>query len=488
MRRLYRYAWARRLVVQFGGLPRRAWLTLTHLGPREFARRILTFPLRLARPSRGAGDPRIAASSAWYAQHARPVTVVIPTYGDPSFVVDAVRSLRATTAPGAVRIVVADDASPVKDVERLRRIEEIELVEGSETRGFAANCNRGIGRLRPDEDLVLLNSDVIAHEGWLEALQHVAYSQERVGIVGPKLLYADGAIQSAGSMRNTGAPEWFDHRYRFRAADHPPANVVGPCLAVTGAAMYVRRECLAAIGGRFDEAYGMAFEDADWCLRAWDSGWRVLYCPFATLTHLESKTRGKQQGERELASQRLFWERWRGWLEDRDVSADDGGLRIVYVTERIGPGTGLEQLQVLRNAGHHVELWACADDRPAGLDLGGMTVRTFGGSAATLERELEPLAAVKVTVGWRTAEQVWVASVRCGIAVYLVEDEQGAPGPDRAEIIDTYRPEFRYLTIAVTGAQRLAQFHVTPTVAAPGQADVLDRFFRSLASEAAPDA
>ena len=98
-----------------------------------------------------------------------------------------------------------------------------------------------------------------------------AYASGDVGIVGPKLLYPDRRIQSAGSYRNLGAPEWFDHRYRFKAATHPQANVVAPVLGVTGACMYVKREVLDALGAS-TRRYGMAFEDVDYCLRAWEAG------------------------------------------------------------------------------------------------------------------------------------------------------------------------------------------------------------------------
>jgi GT2 family glycosyltransferase len=467
------------------GLPRRAWLTLRHLGPREFLIRAVLFPLRLL-PGRhryptGTPHHEIGQATAWYALHAQRVLVVIPSYGDPSLAIAAVRSVRATTRAERVRIVVADDGSDERHVRRLRRLRRVELVEGAEQRGFAANCNRGIALRRPDEDLVLLNSDVIAHEAWLEGLQFTAY-QADFGIVGPKLLYPDGTIQSAGSVRNADAPEWFDHRYRFRPADHPAAGVIAQCLAVTGAAMYVRRDCLEDLGGELDEGYGMAFEDTDWCLRAWDRGWRVAYTPFSILTHLESKTRGMEQGERELASQRRFWERWGPWLDDREVHAPDGRLRIVYVTESTGVGGGhrvaFQHLVALRDAGHHVELFAREGERPDWFDLGDIPVRTFGGDYPALQEALEPLEAIKVATWWNTAEHVWPACVRHGIPAYFVQDIETSyydRHPHlKGRVLDSYRLEFRYLTTSTWNAEQLRGMHIAPRIIAPGLDE--DRF------------
>ncbi len=67
----------------------------------------------------------------------------------------------------------------------------------------------------------MLNSDVEALPSWLECLQYGAYGHEGgVGIVGAQLLYPDGRIQFGGTVRNRDAPQWFDHRYRFK----PPAG------------------------------------------------------------------------------------------------------------------------------------------------------------------------------------------------------------------------------------------------------------------------
>ena len=69
--------------------------------------------------------------------------------------------------------------------------------------------------------------------------------------------------------------------------------------------MYVTREVIERVG-LLDERYPMAYEDVDWCLRAWQAGFRVLYFPAASLYHHESVTRGTEVGERERESQRLL--------------------------------------------------------------------------------------------------------------------------------------------------------------------------------------
>ena len=73
----------------------------------------------------------------------------------------------------------------------------------------------------------------------------------------------------------------------------------------------------------------MGFEDVDWCLRAWQAGWQVMYYRRTSLTHLESVSRGTSAGEREVASQQRSRSRWGGWLDRRDVDTSDGVLRLI---------------------------------------------------------------------------------------------------------------------------------------------------------------
>jgi GT2 family glycosyltransferase/glycosyltransferase involved in cell wall biosynthesis len=460
------------------GVRRRIYLTYRYLGWRTLLFRVLTFPLRFTPLKRRlqlrsrTGHDSYRRALAWYREHGEPVDVVIPSYRDAALVEKLVKSIRATVPAGMARIVVADDASGEEGLAALRAIEGIGVIVGEQNRGFAANVNRGLRATRPERDVVVLNSDVEARPGWLACLQFAASQEDDVGIVGARLLYPDGRIQFAGTVRNLGAPEWFDHRYRFKPGDWGPAAIASPALAVTGACMYVTREAIERVG-LLDERYPMAYEDVDWCLRTWQAGLRVMYFPAASLYHHESVTRGTAVGEREVASQRLFWERWGEFFDARQVRSERGRLRIAYVTEGTGIGGGhrdiFEHLNRLSERGHEVSLYTLGE-APDWFEL-RVPVHSFEFYDELIEA-LAPLQAIKVATWWNTAAPVWYASVLSGIPVYFVQDIETSYYPDdesaRHAVLDSYRPEFRYMTISEWNRERLRELGLDAELIPPG--------------------
>ncbi len=465
----------------FSNLRRRIHLTYRYFGLRTILFRALTFPLRFTPLQRRlrlrthARDQELRRAVQWYREHARPVDIVIPSYRDAEHVRTLVRSIRKTVARGMARVIVADDASGLEHVAALRRIEGIdELIVGEQNAGFAANVNRGLLATAEDRDVVVLNSDTEALPSWLECLQYAAHRHEDIGIVGAQLQYPDGRIQFGGTVRNRDQPQWFDHRYRFKPAGWGPADQTSPALAVTGACMYVRREVIERVG-LLDERYGMAYEDVDWCLRAWQAGLRVIYFPAAQLIHHESLTRGTDLGERERSSQELFWGRWSEFFDARTVRREDGRMRIVYVTEDTGVGGGhrdiFEHLNRLAARGHEVSLYTLGE-RPRWFPLAEeIPVRSFP-DYHELSRALAEVDAIKVATWWMTAVHVWRASIPRGIPVYFVQDIETSYYPDheraRHEVLDSYRPEFRYMTISEWNRERLRELGLDAELIPPG--------------------
>jgi GT2 family glycosyltransferase/glycosyltransferase involved in cell wall biosynthesis len=476
----------------FANLRRRIYLTYSYFGLRTILYRALTFPLRFTPLERRmrlrthARDGELRSAVAWYREAGRPVDIVIPSYRDAERVRALVRSLVKTVPRGMARVIVSDDCSGPEHLAALRELEGIDVLLTAERNGgFAANVNRGLRATDPERDVVVLNSDIEALPSWLECLQYATHRYDDVGIVGAQLQYPDGRIQFGGTVRNRDQPQWFDHRYRFKPPDWGPAGRSSPALAVTGACMYVRRETIERIG-LLDERYAMAYEDVDWCLRSWQAGLRVLYFPAARLVHHESVTRGTDVGERERDSQQAFWERWSDFFDDRSVTAGDdaasasdgagardGRLRIAYVTEDTGVGGGhrdiFEHLNRLAERGHDVSLYTLGQP-PEWFPL-RVPVHSFE-DYDELARALSEVDAIKVATWWMTAAPVWSASVARGIPVYFVQDIETSYYPDhehaRHAVLDSYRPEFHYMTISEWNRERLRELGVQAELIPPG--------------------
>ena len=89
-----------------------------------------------------------------------------------------------------------------------------------------------------------------------------------------------------------------------------------------------------------------------------------------------------------------------------------------------------------------------------------------------LVEALAQLDAIKVATWWNTASPVWQASVLRGIPVYFVQDIETSYYPDdertRHAVIDSYRPEFRYMTISSWNRERLRELGLDAELIPPG--------------------
>lgn len=395
---------------------------------------------------------------AWYKDNGKPVSIVIPSYNDYKILKDCIKSIHQFSESDRYQIFIVDDYCQEDNRKLLRKLEDKKttVIYRKENGGFSKAVNTGIKAAQkayPKRDVVLVNSDVVAHFAWLSAMQYGAYMHHKdVGIVGPKLLYPDGRIQSAGSYRNTESPMWFDHYYRFQQADYGPANVPQYCLAVTGACMYIKQSTISKIG-ILDEKYPFAFEDVDYCLRAWKKGIRTLYYPASSLTHMESASRKKNPtiSDKEKRSIEYFWNKWGDWFDSRNVRDENGKIRIIYVLQSNGVSGGIrivfEHLNRLKDLGYSVELWSLDDD-PTWMKL-NVKNKKFKNYDALI-KDLNKEEAIKVATWWETAFPVWLSSVEKGIPVYFIQEIESWFYPNDPEaqraVISCYRKEFRNMT------------------------------------------
>lgn len=411
----------------------------------------------------------------WYSRHSRKVSIVIPSYNDWEVLKPAVDSIHATCSrKDTYEVIVIDDYCQPDNRERLKTLEDANtrVIFRKNNGGFAKAVNTGLKAVSKEHDVILFNSDVVAHPGWLEALQYGAYgfgNHKEVGIVAPKLLYPDGRIQSAGSYRNTEATEWFDHYYRFQPADYGPANVPTFVQSATGAVLYAKREFLDKVG-LLDEGCAFAFDDADWCLRGWSANLGTLYFPAATLTHHESATRAKNKtiGDKERKAVVYFWKKWDKWFNERNVRNKDGKIRIIYVLQTVGWSGGIkmvfEHANRLKKLGFDVEIWSLSGKPVWPLEVKHRTFKNYD----QLTAALEPEQAIKVGTWWETLYPVWKAALRHGIAVNFLQEIETWFYPDDPDaqrvVVSCYRKEFKYLTTASYNLDEIRSFGLNAAV------------------------
>ena len=138
--------------------------------------------------------------------------------------------------------------------------------------------------------LLFLNDDTtVIAPGWLEAMVELAARPE-VGVVGARLLYPDGRIQHAGVVM--GLFENCGHAFKGLAGDRQHyfdlPDVIRNVSAVTGACLMTRAEVFHEVGGFDEQAFAVAFNDIDYCLKIGGKGYRILYTPHALLHHHEA--------------------------------------------------------------------------------------------------------------------------------------------------------------------------------------------------------
>jgi GT2 family glycosyltransferase len=248
------------------------------------------------------------------------VSIVIPSRDRLDLITRVTEDVLHGTDYPAIELVIVDNGSTDPAVlqlyDRLRADPRVRIEPYPHPFNFSAMSNVGVCA-STGAVLVLLNNDIaVLDPSWLSAMVGQAVRPE-VGAVGAKLLYGDGTLQHAGVVVGLGGRA--GHILRRRPGDTPGhlgrLRVAHEVSAVTAACLAVERCTYDAVGGFDETAFAIDFNDVDFCLRLGAHGFKTIWTPKATLSHLESVSRGRPQGEERRRFEReadAFAERWHG--------------------------------------------------------------------------------------------------------------------------------------------------------------------------------
>ena len=254
--------------------------------------------------------------------------IIVPIYDALDYVKDCLESiLQNTHIPYLLTLI--DDGSLPEVGEWLDQFSSnkpwIKVIHNYKNIGYTLSINRAI-RESTGKSLVLLNSDTIVSNGWLEKLISAAESDSQIGVVGPMSNAA--SWQSLPKIKDENG-NWAINQLSAGVSVNEYAEKLsivsdGNYLSVpvlNGFCLYVKRSVFNEIGlfdeSVFPDGYG---EENDFCFRAVDAGYELRLVTNAYVFHAKTKSFGADRRKNLIAkANKILNERYG---EDRFIALE----------------------------------------------------------------------------------------------------------------------------------------------------------------------
>ena len=205
-------------------------------------------------------------------------------YKGKSILFRCLKSLELTSYKN-YKVIITDAHSTDKSRELTSKFNGAKFVDIGYRANFSEGNNFAIRyakkKYNPDYYLLLNNDIIITDRYWLKKLVDSA-KRYKAGMVGCQLLYPNGNIQHAGMLmgyyggRNRGRGEKYIGQY----------DKIEEVPGVTFALVLISKKVIERVGF-LDENFNMGFEDVDYCIRARQNGFKIIYNGKIKATHLE---------------------------------------------------------------------------------------------------------------------------------------------------------------------------------------------------------
>lgn len=209
------------------------------------------------------------------------IDVIIPVYKDYFITKRCIESVLSASPAIPYQLVIINDASPEPILtDYLRTLvtdKRILLLENEKNQGFVYTVNRGMS-LHTNRDVILLNSDTVVANDWLDRLYHCAESNSSIGTVTPFSNNAE-ICSYPNICQSNELPQDYDVAKLDKLFAGTNSGVCIDIPTAVGFCMYIKRACLNQVGYFNVELFGTGYgEENDFCLRAKKSGWRNVIC------------------------------------------------------------------------------------------------------------------------------------------------------------------------------------------------------------------
>ena len=239
------------------------------------------------------------------AQKGREVDIVVCVHNALDDVCRCLESVEKTRTENWHRLIIVDDGSDEPTAEYLRQFAgsalNCELLRNDNAHGYPKAANRGLSSSTGDL-VILLNSDTVVTDGWVEKLCDAVFSAPGAGIVGPLSNAASyqsipGILGTEGQTAVNVLPTGITPDDMNRWCEGWTTEGVLPLVPlIHGFCLGVTREVIDTIGYLDDRSFPKGYgEENDYCFRATEAGFSLVVAVHTYVFHAKSKSYTEQE-------------------------------------------------------------------------------------------------------------------------------------------------------------------------------------------------
>lgn len=226
------------------------------------------------------------------------VTVLILNWNGKAYLEQFLPSVLSSTYQN-FQVLLVDNGSTDGSVEHVKEyFPEVRLLAFNENLGYTIGNNKGLEQITTPY-FVVLNSDVEVEPGWLEPLVETMEADPTIASIQPKLKsfhhrrefeYAGGG---GGFMDRWGYPFCQGRMFTEAEEDDGQYDTPREIFWATGACSMIRKSVSDQIGF-FEEKFFAHWEEIDFCWRARNYGYKIMYQPKSVVYHVGGGTLSRQ--------------------------------------------------------------------------------------------------------------------------------------------------------------------------------------------------
>ncbi|MED5475088.1 MAG: glycosyltransferase [Candidatus Neomarinimicrobiota bacterium] len=229
------------------------------------------------------------------------LSIIIVSYNVRSFLKQCLKSVYQSNISIPYEVIVVDNYSFDQSCRMIENdFKQVKLFRNKSNLGFSKAVNIGVNKSN-GKYICLLNPDTVVKNNSLNELCKYIKNNSDIGVVGAKIINPDGTTQLAskrsfpslwvGISKFFGLNSLFPNskifgKYNRTYSDEDKILNVD---AVSGSCMVFSRNVFDKLNG-FDESFFLYFEDTDFCTRAKDAGFKIIYNPTSKVIHFKGES------------------------------------------------------------------------------------------------------------------------------------------------------------------------------------------------------